>query len=178
MLFVHCLLPMLLLSCKQVSATSDLSFGLLAEILSRLSVHERFHHAAHVNRSWQKAAAIATKEIYANTMPSNPDSVSAWLAANCPDAALHSIFVEDLTSHMPSLQLPVQHLQHLSKLQLFGLRVAAVQYSSPQAAAPAEAALHPLGLAPLTALKELVVSECDMRLDSLSALTDLRSLAY
>lgn len=94
-------------------------------------------------------------------------SVSACLAANCPDAALRSIYVENIGHALPDLELPVQHLQHLSELQLNGLRVAAVQYSSPQAAAPAEVALHPMGLAPLTALRKLVISDCDMHLDSL-----------
>jgi hypothetical protein len=68
----------------------------------------------------------------------------------------------------------VQHLQQLEVLSLSGLNVQAVH----SWVCAAGTALHPLGIARLTALTKLQVSECMIQIHGLQAITGSRSLEY
>jgi hypothetical protein len=146
--------------------------GVLVQILQKLRQEEVLQCCALTSRAWNEAAALSIGSI--NKWldgQSQADALSQWLQTHGPYAISNSLAVESFTvsgevQDKVQLLLPMQHLKALQHLQLWNISV-----STPGADAPAP--VLDSGCALLTSL---VLQNCQVGLQGLSALTGLQRL--
>lgn len=162
----------------QVSNISKLPQQLLAQVLSHVATAERIRSCSLVSVAWRNAAALATSAITIQKqtygLSDKCNSLSRWLRQHAGTAPIDSITIGAPEWNQVELQLPVEQLKLLRKLDL--ARVAVASWSN-DASRPKRAST-PVLPSSLSALTHLAMYACEVQLaPNLALFTKLQRLA-